>query len=295
MIPDVASPACFAKDGSGAVPPAPLLRHIRACRNVVLPDGRVRLHLGHTPAGWITPDVGAELLARGARPAPDGGAILDDPARLQPIAAELAGAGLFRWRGEAFDVRGTADGPVLTVLDRGALPVFGIEAVGVHLNGLVRRGSETLLWVARRSADKPLDPGKLDHLVGGGVPAGLSPEAALLKESAEEAGLPADLARQARHVATIAYVMRRPEGLRRDRLHCFDLELPESFQPRAADGEVECFALRPIQEVLQRVRQTDDFKFNVNLVLIDLFLRLGMIVGAEAAELRAAIDADEPV
>ena len=29
------------------------------------------------------------------------------------------------------------------------------------------------------------------------------------------------------------------------------------------------------------VRHADDFKFNVNLVLIDLFLRLGLIIGAE--------------
>ena len=28
---------------------------------------------------------------------------------------------------------------------------------------------------------------------------------------------------------------------------------------------------------MQTVRDTDDFKFNVNLVLIDLFQRLGMI------------------
>ena len=32
-----------------------------------------------------------------------------------------------------------------------------------------------------------------------------------------------------------------------------------------------------VEAVLDRVRTTDDFKFNVNLVLIDLFQRLGMI------------------
>jgi thiamine pyrophosphokinase len=71
--------------------------------------------------------------------------------------------------------------------------------------------------------------------------------------------------------------MERPEGLRRDLLHCFDLELPEDFLPRAADGEVESFELWPIGQVLETVRQTDDFKFNVNLVLVDLFRRLRMI------------------
>jgi len=37
--------------------------------------------------------------------------------------------------------------------------------------------------------------------------------------------------------------------------------------------------------VLATVRDTDEFKFNVNLVLIDLFLREGLIVGRAAATL----------
>ena len=48
---------------------------------------------------------------------------------------------------------------------------------------------------------------------------------------------PADLARQAQRVAMIGYAMERPEGLRRDLLHCYDLMMPDSFEPRAVDGE----------------------------------------------------------
>jgi hypothetical protein len=81
--------------------------------------------------------------------------------------------------------------------------------------------------------------------------------------------------------------MARAEGLRRDLLHCYDLDLPEDFAPSATDGEVASFELWPIGRVLQTVRDTDDFKFNVNLVLIDLFLRRGLIADAEAAPLRA--------
>ena len=68
--------------------------------------------------------------------------------------------------------------------------------------------------------------------------------------------------------------MERPEGLRRDLLHCYDLVLPEDFVPHPQDGEVSGFELWPIEQVLERVRDTEEFKFNVNLVLIDLFLRL---------------------
>jgi hypothetical protein len=98
-----------------------------------------------------------------------------------------------------------------------------------------------------------------------------------VKEAEEEAAIPASLANQAVQVATITYAMERPEGLRRDLLYCYDLELPEDFFPRAADGEVETFELWPIERVLQTVRDTDEFKFNVNLVLIDLFQRQGLM------------------
>ena len=39
--------------------------------------------------------------------------------------------------------------------------------------------------------------------------------------------------------------------------------------------------------MLETVRETDEFKFNVNLVLIDLFLRRGLVGGA-ARPARAA-------
>jgi thiamine pyrophosphokinase len=153
----------------------------------------------------------------------------------------------------------------------------------------VHRSDGLHLWIARRAQNKALDPGKLDHVVAGGVPAGLSPMQTLVKEAAEEAAIPPDLAVQARHVGVLAYAMQRQEGLRRDHLHCFDLVLPEAFIPQAADGEVESFELWPLRRVAEAVRMTDDFKFNVNLVLIDLLIRLQVIIGAEARALRAAL------
>ena len=125
--------------------------------------------------------------------------------------------------------------------------------------------------------NKQLDPSKLDHIVAGGVPAGLTPAETLVKEAAEEAAIPASLASLAVPVATITYAMERPEGLRRDLLFCYDLEVPAEFRPEATDGEVEAFELWPIARVMQTVRDTDEFKFNVNLVLIDLFRRQGLI------------------
>lgn len=251
-------------------------RHIRACNNAILPGERLPFHIGRQQVGWLKPDFAARLAeCREIRRGPDG-LTLSDGAVLQTVARKLSDAGCFRWRREAFDIRAEPDGPVLAQLDRGALPSFGVLAVGVHVNGLVRRPDGLHLWVARRAKNKLLDPGKLDHIVAGGVPAGLTPAETLVKEAEEEAAIPEALARQARHVGTINYAMERAEGLRRDLLHCYDLELPTDFSPHAADGEVEAFELWPIERVLRTVRDTDDFKFNVNLVLIDLFRRLGL-------------------
>ena len=270
--------------------PDSLLRHVAACRTAVLPGGRLPFRLGPHRVGWLAPDMAERVVAEGARR--DGGAIvLDDPAALPQLARRLADAGALRWRDEAFDVREAPDGPALAQIDRGAVPCFGVLSQGAHLNGLVRRAGETWLWVGRRAADRLMDPGKLDHLAAGGVTAGHTPDSTLLKEAGEEAGLSPDLLRDARQVATISYAMERPEGLRRDVLHCYDVDLSESFAPRPVDGEIESFELWPLRQVLDRVRRTDDFKFNVNLVLIDLFLREVVIDPAEAHQLRAALDA----
>jgi len=266
-----------------------LLRHIAACRNAVLPGGRMPFRFGTAQVGWVRPDIAAALAALGAKVQSDG--VTLETAKLDNVAQQLAEQGLFRWRAEAFDVRATSDGPALAQLDRGALPTFGIRAEGVHLNGLVLRPDGLWLWVARRAANKHLDPGKLDHLVGGGVPASLSPWETLAKEADEEAAVPPDLIAQAMPVALLSYAMDRPEGLRRDRLHCYDLLLPENFAPQPQDGEVEAFELWPLPAVLDRVRRTNDFKFNVNLVLIDLFIRMGLLPAAESQQLRAALDA----
>jgi 8-oxo-dGTP pyrophosphatase MutT (NUDIX family) len=189
----------------------------------------------------------------------------------------LADGGVFPWRDEAFDVRAEIGQPVLSQIDRGALPLFGIIAEGVHINGLVQTADGLHLWLARRAADRPLDPGKLDHLAAGGIPAGLDARQTLVKEAQEEAGLPQALAETALFRGLIRYTMERPEGLRRDALHCYDLILPESFTPSPMDGEAAGFELWPIGRVLEAVRDSDVFKFNVNLVLIDLFLRTGTI------------------
>jgi 8-oxo-dGTP pyrophosphatase MutT (NUDIX family) len=265
------------------------LRHVRACNNAVLPGERLPFRIGADRVGWVKPAFAAHLAAFPAIEMTADAVTLTQPAALPEIARTLSERGLFRRRKEEFDVRAHPEGPPLARIDRGAIPSFGILAQGVHVNGLVQRADGLHVWVARRAPDKALDPGKLDHIVAGGVSAGMGPRDTLIKEAAEEAGIPAGLAAQAQQVGAIRYAMERPEGLRRDVVYCYDLLLPEAFKPRAEDGEVEAFELWPLARVLDSVRDTDAFKFNVNLVLIDLFIRQGLIAGQDAERLRAAL------
>ena len=272
-----------------------LLRHIEACRDARLPGARLPFRLGNAQVGWVLPDF-ADTLAPFAGIRRDRhGVTLDweEAGRLYQIARALADRGLLGWRGEAFDIRAKFGGPVLAQLDRAALPTFGVMAEGVHVNGLVRRVGGLWVWVGRRAAHKLLDPGKFDHIVAGGVPAGLSPMETLVKEAGEEAGIPPSIAANAVLVGRIGYTMERPEGLRRDLLHCYDLMLPEDFIPPPADGEVAEFELWPLERALESVVETNSFKFNVSVVLIDLFLRTGIIDphSIEGEALRRALDA----
>jgi hypothetical protein len=66
-------------------------------------------------------------------------------------------------------------------------------------------------------------------------------------------------------------------GIRDDVLFVYDLEMPADFAPKNRDGEIVHFELMPASVVLERVRTTDEFKFNVNLVILDFALRHGLL------------------
>jgi hypothetical protein len=181
------------------------------------------------------------------------------------------------WRGEDYPVvERWGAAPVLRI-ERAASALLGTRRFGVNVNGLVRDAGDLKMWVAKRAANKQTDPGKLDHLVAGGQPFGLGLRENLFKEAGEEAGIPAELAARAVPVGAVSFRCERPEGLIDEVEFCYDLELPADFTPVNTDGEVESFSLWPIEEVLARVRDTEDFSFDVNLVVIDFALRHGLI------------------
>ncbi len=181
------------------------------------------------------------------------------------------------WRGEMYPVATAFAAAPLLQMERAAVPLFGVRAYGVHVNGFVRDGPKLNMWIARRSAAKDTYPGMLDNFVAGGQPIGMGLLENVVKEAGEEAGVPPEIASAAVAVGAVSYCHETPDGLKRDFHFAFDMALPPDFEPRNADGEIEEFTLWPVAKVMEVTRETRDFKFNCNLVNIDFFVRHGFI------------------
>ena len=263
------------------------LDHIAACNAHDIAKFRPLL-VEDRQIGWVRHDIARRLAsfpeafrligdsAISVHPA------LETPEARSRAVDEVARAlardwGMPAMRGERYPVAPRwGEAPVMTI-DRGVVSIFGVRAYGVHVNGVVRRPDGLHLWIGRRAPDKPVAPDKLDNMVAGGQPAHLGLMDNLIKEAAEEADIPAELARTARPVGAICYCLEDQWGLKPDVMFCYDLEVPAEFTPRNTDGEIADFQLLPIAEVAARVRDGDEFKFNVNLVILDFLLRHGLL------------------
>ena len=149
------------------------------------------------------------------------------------------------------------------------------------------------MWIARRSHAKAIDPGRLDNLVGGGVAAGASVPATVIKEAWEEAGVDAALARTATHAGTVGICRLQPDGLHRETIHVHDLALPPDFAPVNQDGEVADFRLVDIEEsaaLIGNDRGEDVVTADASLVIADWLLRHGHVPpGSQAFALLTAL------
>ena len=259
--------------------------HIRACNNYD-PARVVPLLCGDRRLGLLLRENAAALArfphvfaaeAVGVRLVATGGVDQVSAAVDGVVEALVVENRVPKWRNETFDVMPRwGDQPVFR-LDRGAVPFFGARAYGVHLNGYCVIDGAPHLWIGRRAPNKRVAPNRLDNLVAGGIGNGHGVRATLFKEGAEEAAIPASLMEHARPVGAISYRMAAELGIRDDVMFIYDLELPADFVPRNTDGEIVEFTLMPVASVIARVRDTDDFKFNVNLVILDFAMRHGLI------------------
>jgi 8-oxo-dGTP pyrophosphatase MutT (NUDIX family) len=258
---------------------------IRHC-NSYDPARAMPLWAGNHRIGWLRRD-NAEVLARHdkifevrrdeARLLVDGSC--EDVSRAVDgvVDALVAERRVPKWRNETFDVAPRWGVPPIFRLDRGAVPFFGVRAYGVHLNGYRRDGGEYSLWIGRRASNKQVAPGKLDNMVAGGIGNGHGAAVTLAKEAEEEAAIQAGLIGRAVPAGALTYRMETKLGIRDDVMFVYDLEVPDDFAPSNGDGEIAGFELMPLSSVLERIRTSTDFKFNVNLVILDFAVRHGVL------------------
>ncbi|MGV6825519.1 MAG: DUF4743 domain-containing protein [bacterium] len=265
---------------------AGFLRHVRAC-NSEINERFLPWVMEGQAVGWLRP-VFADRLAE-----------LDhvflvgtDQLEMQPgfdsfesrtealleVTEWLLGQGVTQLiMNEPYPVTASGREGAFCTIDRAAAAWFGVRAFGQHLNGYVSGPDGLKMWIARRAKDRLIFPGYLDNMVAGGLPHGSGLQQNLEKEGVEEANVPVEVMRLAKSVGAITYNRVTERGLRPDTLFCYDLELSPAFEPQNTDGEVEEFLCLPVEEVLELVRDKDEFKLNCNLVLTDFFIRHGLI------------------
>ncbi|KAF9112807.1 hypothetical protein BGX27_002735 [Mortierella sp. AM989] len=191
------------------------------------------------------------------------------------------------WRDELYGVYthvtdpATTKGGAALAIERSACGLFGVHAYGVHLNGYVRTGpkpSDVQMWVARRSLTKQTYPGMLDNMVAGGMGFGHSPRYTVIKESMEEATIPADIAENAIPVGTISYIKLSKDCVQTqpETQIVYDLELPKDVIPVPCDTEVEDFRLWTMEQVLYAIRR-GEFKPNCACVCLHFMIQHAVI------------------
>ncbi|MFZ9708640.1 MAG: NUDIX hydrolase [Steroidobacteraceae bacterium] len=172
---------------------------------------------------------------------------------LQSIARQLRKRGLIAdWRNELCAVQDST-GTEIARCERGVFRTLGIQNRAVHVNGLCSDGR---WWIARRSAQKRADPGKLDNLAAGGVSAGETARGTAIRELWEEAGVSRALAQRVDFPGMVIRSVRETQfGIHDELVIVADLMLPDDFEPNGRDGEVEeflCLSREQVQAALAR-------------------------------------------
>lgn len=123
--------------------------------------------------------------------------------------------------------------------------------------------------------------------VSGGVTVGYGIRETAIKEAAEEASIPDELLKHLSPVGSVSFFFESERGLFPNTEYLFDLELPQSFEPRCIDGEVQAFELIPIDTCIERMCMST-FKTTSAPVVLDFLIRHGFVT-PENGELRTNI------
>jgi len=254
------------------------------------------LRIGPAIVGWVDADRATRAAQFGTVFADNSDglafrpALRDEAARsdaMAEVAATLAAEGaLTRWRDELYAVAPAFGAPPWFRLERAAARYFGVHTWAVHINGVVRGATDATMWLARRSAEKAIDPLALDNLVGGGIAAGSGVAETLAKEAWEEAGIPPALAEQTVVAGALHIFRDQPDGLQSETIFAHDLWLPEAFVPSNQDGEAIEHRRVAMGEAARLIALSDGrdvVTADASLVIVDFLLRHDAIDRASPA------------
>jgi 8-oxo-dGTP pyrophosphatase MutT (NUDIX family) len=248
------------------------------------------LRVGTATVGWLDADRAARIRAFADVFTVDAegmsfvAALSDEPSRsaaMARVTAALAAEGaLTKWRNELYAAAPTFGAPPWFRVERAAARYFGVHTWAAHINGVVREREEPRMWLARRSADKAIDPLRLDNLVGGGIAADATLAETLAKEAWEEAGIPGMLASQSLPAGALHIWREQPDGLQSETIFVHDLWLPTGFVPANQDGEAIEHRLVAMNEAARLIALPggrDEVTADASLVVLDFLLRRGAI------------------
>lgn len=106
------------------------------------------------------------------------------------------------WRDELYAVY-NSQGKLLFNVERAGSTLFGVVTYGVHLTAYVE--NPLRVWVPRRARTKQTYGGMLDNTVAGGMSTGESARETIIREAAEEASLPEEVAQKAISTGAVSY------------------------------------------------------------------------------------------
>ena len=236
------------------------------------PDDFTPLLLGSRRIGWLAPEHIEPLCRHLPRCHRDTRAViwqadaLDSEARsslLAKAAERLRVEGWIRgWRNELYSYWGEIEDTPHPEraewfrMERAAFRFFGLRSHAIHINGFRSDGH---IWCGIRALSKATDPGRIDNLAAGGLPAGESLLDCAIRELHEEAGLPAEIAGRVQAAGRVLTRRREKEGWHDEALLVYNLMLPDGVMPRNIDGEVSDFlCLSPGEAMARMGEMTED-------------------------------------
>jgi len=140
--------------------------------------------------------------------------------------------------------------PAAFEMERSAFSFFGLRSHAVHVNGFTLEGH---VWCGRRAQTKSTDPGMLDNIAAGGLPAGELLHTCGVREMAEEAGISEALAMTAVAHGKVSTCRSVATGWHHETLWVYNLLVPPEVTPINQDGEVSEFACMSPKQVVEAI------------------------------------------